>query len=70
LQVGLSGKGALTEEEYNDNLIKRAKINFRPGKVLAGALDTLSFSKVPGSRGRRQFRIRRINSNLKLITYE
>ena len=47
LQVGLSGKGALTEEEYNDNLIKRAKINFRPGKVLAGALDTLSFSKVP-----------------------
>ena len=47
LQVSLSGKGALTEEDYNENLIKRAKINFRPGKVLAGALDTLSFSKVP-----------------------
>ena len=47
LQVGLSGKGALTEEDYNENLIKRAKINFRPGKVLAGALETLSFSKVP-----------------------
>ena len=47
LQVSLSGKGALTEEEYDTSLIKRAKINFRPGKVLAGALDTLSFSKVP-----------------------
>ena len=47
LQVGLSGKGALTEEEFNENIIKRAKINFRPGKVLAGALDSLSFSKVP-----------------------
>ena len=47
LQVGLSGKGSLTEEDYNDTLIKRAKINFRPGKVLAGALDSLNFSKVP-----------------------
>ena len=47
LQVGLSGKGSLTEEDYSDTLIKRAKINFRPGKVLAGALETLSFSKVP-----------------------
>ena len=47
LQVGLSGKGSLTEEDYNDTLIKRAKINFRPGKVLAGALETLTFSKVP-----------------------
>ena len=47
LQVGLSGKGSLTEEDYNDTLIKRAKINFRPGKVLAGALGTLKFSKVP-----------------------
>ena len=47
LQVSLNGKGALTEEDYTENLIKRAKINFRPGKVLAGALETLSFSKVP-----------------------
>ena len=47
LQVGLSGKGSLTEEDYNDTLIKRAKINFRPGKVLAEALGTLKFSKVP-----------------------
>ena len=47
LQVSLNGKGALTEEDYTENLIKRAKINFRPGKVLAVALETLSFSKVP-----------------------
>ena len=47
LQVSLSGKGALSEEEYNTSLIQRAKINFRPGKVLAEALGTLKFSKVP-----------------------
>ena len=47
LQVGLSGKGSLTEEDYDDTLIKRAKINFRPGKVLSEALGTLKFSKVP-----------------------
>ena len=46
LQVSLSGKGAMTEEDYTESLIKRAKINFRPGKVLANALDSLSFSKV------------------------
>ena len=46
LQVSLSGKGALTEEDYTESLIKRAKINFRPGKVLANALASLSFSKV------------------------
>ena len=47
LQVSLSGKGTLTEEEYSDALIKKAKINFRPGTVLASALETLKFSKVP-----------------------
>ena len=47
LQISLSGKGSLTEEDYNESLIKRAKIIFRPGKVLAGALDSLNFSKVP-----------------------
>ena len=47
LQVGLSGKGTLTEEEYEDSLIKKARINIRPGPVLAAALETLKFSKVP-----------------------
>ena len=47
LQVSLSGKGTLTEKEYDDSLIKKAKINFRPGTILAGALETLKYSKVP-----------------------
>ena len=47
LQVSLSGKGTLTEKEYDDTLIKKAKINFRPGVVLASALETLKYSKVP-----------------------
>ena len=46
LQISLTGKGALTEEDYNTSLIKRAKINFRPGTVLSNALASLSFSKV------------------------
>ena len=47
LQVSLSGKGTLTEEEYSDALLKKAKINFRPGTILAGALESLKYSKVP-----------------------
>ena len=46
LQVSLNGKGALTEDDYNDSLIKRARIVFRPGKVISNALESLSFSKV------------------------
>ena len=47
LQASLSGKGTLTEKEYDDSLIKKAKIIFRPGTILAGALETLKYSKVP-----------------------
>ena len=47
LQVSLSGKGTLTEKEYDDSLIKKAKIIFRPGTILASALGTLKYSKVP-----------------------
>ena len=43
----LSGKDPLTEKEYDDSLIKKAKIIFRPGTILAGALETLKYSKVP-----------------------
>ena len=46
LQVSLSGKGALTEEDYNTSLIKKKRINFRPGTVLANAMASLSFSNV------------------------
>ena len=46
LQVSLSGKGALTEDDYDTSLIKRSKINFRPGRVLSNALNGLQFTKV------------------------
>ena len=46
LQVSLSGKGALTEEDFDTALIKRAKIIFRPGKVLSEALGSQAFTKV------------------------
>ena len=46
LQVSLSGKGALTEEDYDVSLIKRSKIIFRPGRVLSNALAGLSYTKV------------------------
>ena len=46
LQVSLRGKGALTEEDYDVSLIKKSRINFRPGLVLNNALAKLNFSKV------------------------
>ena len=46
LQVSLSGKGALTEEDYNTSLIKKKRINFRPGRVLANAMSSLNFTQV------------------------
>ena len=45
-QIGVSGKDALTEEDYTPSLIQKARINFRPGIALSGILTTLSFSKV------------------------
>ena len=45
-QIGISSKGAETEEDYSDTLIKKARINFRPGSALAGALSGLTFQKV------------------------
>ncbi len=45
-QIGVSGKGALTEEEYTPSLIQKARINFRPGIALSGILTSLSYSKV------------------------
>ena len=46
LQIGISSKGALTEEDYNDSLITKARINFRPGSALVGILSNLTFAKV------------------------
>ena len=45
-QIGISSKGSLTEEDYDESLIKKARINFRPGMALAGILTNLTFAKV------------------------
>ena len=45
LQIGISSKGAVTEEDYSDSLIKKARINFRPGTAIEGVLDNLTFAK-------------------------
>ena len=46
LQIGISSKGAETEEDYDVSLIKKARINFRPGLALAGVLTGLTYQKV------------------------
>ena len=46
-QIGLSGKGALTEEDYDTSLIQKARINFRPGIALSSMLTALTFARVP-----------------------
>ena len=46
-QIGVSGTGTLTEEEYDSSLIQKARINFRPGIALSGILTNLTYAKVP-----------------------
>ena len=46
LQISISSKGALTEEMFSEAHIKKARINFRPGSALVGALNGLTFQKV------------------------
>ena len=46
LQIGISSKGAVTEDDYSDALIKKARINFRPGSAIVGVLSNLTFAKV------------------------
>ena len=46
LQIGISSKGAVTEEDYSDSLIKKTRINFRPGSAIVGVLDNLTFARV------------------------
>ena len=45
-QIGLSGKGAISEEEFEVSLIKKARINLRPGIALSGMLTSLTYSRV------------------------
>ena len=46
LRVGISTKGALKEEDFNDALIKKTRLLFRPGSILQNALANLNFTKV------------------------
>lgn len=46
LQVGLSSKGANSEERFDASLIRKARINFRPGAALSGMLTALTYTKV------------------------
>ena len=46
LRVGISTKGALTEDKFDDSLIKKTRILFRPGSILQNALANLNFTKV------------------------
>ena len=46
LQIGISSKGAATEDDYDTSLITKARINFRPGPALVGILTNLTFAKV------------------------
>ena len=46
LRVGISTKGALKEEDFNEALIKKARILVRPGSVLQNALSNINFTKV------------------------
>ena len=36
----------MTEEDYDESLIKKARINFRPGTALSGILGSLTYKKV------------------------
>ena len=45
-QILLRTTGAVTEEDFTVENIKRARINFRPGSALANAITGLTFTKV------------------------
>lgn len=47
-QFQISGKGALTEKDYNTSLIQKVRIQYRPGRLVREVqnLTTLQFKKV------------------------
>nr|WP_320039505.1 HU family DNA-binding protein [uncultured Bacteroides sp.] len=46
-QIAVSSTGTVTKEEFNSSLIKKARISFRPGKLLTKMLKTLDYTQVP-----------------------
>ena len=47
LQIGLKSKGAKTENEFTNSLIKKAKFRFRPGKDMSDLVMSLNYERVP-----------------------
>ncbi len=47
LQLSVSGEGAASEELYDDSLIDKVRVLFRPGTVMQEAINNLAFEKVP-----------------------
>ena len=41
----ISSEGADTEEDFSKSMIKKAKLNFRPGKLIKNSLKTMDFEK-------------------------
>ncbi len=44
-RLTISSEGAETAEEFSSSLIKKVKLNFRPGKLISNALKTISYEK-------------------------
>lgn len=55
-QFQISGKGALTEEDYNTNLIQKVRIQYRPGRLVREVqnLTNLQFKKVQPLKSRKE----------------
>lgn len=53
-QIGLSGEGAEKEDEYDSSMIRKARINFRPGIALSGMLVGLKYSRVEKLPGKKE----------------
>lgn len=47
LQVSLSGSGSEAADLYDDSLIERARVLFRPGQTLHEAITNLAYEQVP-----------------------
>jgi nucleoid DNA-binding protein len=45
-QIGVSSDAVDTEEEVTSNLVRKAKISFRPAKALRDLLQTVNYKKV------------------------
>lgn len=46
-QMQVSSRGAETEKEFTASNIKKARIQFRPGKLLTNMIATASYNQVP-----------------------